>query len=401
MPIDNPSPGWSSESLSNGSGLRQSKPLYLKITETLRSRILRGEWAEGDAIPTRRALAAELKTTHATIDKAISELIREGIVSATVGSGTYVKRKGAPPAARAATNASQRIGVILGHSTFTIDPTASAKRGNYYVDVLSGIQDTVFGQHIDVAYVNVYDGPYDVIAGREFDGIIVIAPVLADLANLKSLSKTQRMIAIGISADESPDDLQLPAVDSDNRNATYQAVRHLIDLGHRQIGMINLSLQLANLYDRYRGYIDALSEARLSICPDHLLFYPNFGTASGEKQTFEWMQRLVEQDRLPTAVFSSDQVMTTDLVRALRRLSIRIPEDMSVIGFDDLPALEYGSPAISVVRQPTYDLGKTAARRLLESLAHPDAPFPEGTIRLPCEFVQRESISAPRQPTSK
>jgi DNA-binding LacI/PurR family transcriptional regulator len=403
MPVEDLNTRSSSINIPGSTFSKPSKPLYLQITEILKSRIVRGDWSEGDAIPTRRALAAELSTTHATIDKAINELIREGLVSATVGSGTYVSRQGVTSKSVISTrldsiNTSQRIGVLVRHLAFFIDPLSDPpKTAHYYVDILSGIRDSLFGRNIDVAYINIQDGaPYEQVSSRDLDGIIIIATRLAELNDLKSLAKKYKMIAVGISADESSDDLLLPAVDSDNRPAAYDAVMHLIKLGHTQIGLIDVAMDLANTYDRYRGYIDAISESRLSICPDHLLLYPNFGTADLETQILRWMRKQIDNDNLPTAIFASDLTMTTALISCMSKLNIRIPQDVSVVGFDDSPAFEYGSPAITVVRQPIYDLGRTAAQRLLESLKHKDAPFPVGTVKLACEFIERRSTAPPR-----
>lgn len=369
----------------------QTKPLYRRITDALRERIATGVWAEGDALPSRRALAQELGTTHITIDKAIGQLVKEGLLSATVGSGTYVKGPGRAETAEALPrSARRRIGVVLGTHTFFNNDTSRAKQTPYFSEVLRGIQDAFFGKDVDVNYIGMARGDYDSLLAQDFGGLVIVAPTLVDFADIKLLSTKCKLVAIGLSSDVMPGDDKLPAVDTDNYRGGYDAVRHLLDLGHTHIGLINLSLHQANMYDRYRGYIAALAEAGACIAPEHLLIYPNYGNTSHAMMIERWLTKLHEEGKLPTAIFSCDQAMTESVMDALGKLSIAIPQQMSLVGYDDTVRFEYNTPSITVVRQPLYETGRRAAERLLESLA-PDAPSPEGTDHLPCELIIRQS----------
>ncbi|BDI30076.1 arabinose metabolism transcriptional repressor [Capsulimonas corticalis] len=375
----------------------QTKPLYQRITDALRERIATGVWAPGDALPSRRALAQELGTTHITIDKAIRQLVKEGLLSATVGSGTFVKSRDEAntDASAQARSGRSRIGVVLGTHTFTNEDASRARQIPYFSEVLQGIQDTFFGKDVDVNYIGLARGDYESLPLEDFAGLIVIAPTLSDIDDIRLLNQKCRIVAVGISSDVTEEDKQLPAVDTDNVQGAYDAVQHLLSLGHTKIALVNASVQQSNLYDRYCGYIAALSDARVSIAPEHLLLYPAYNNVSHEVLIERWLSRLQEENRLPTAILSCDLQMTLFVLDVLARHEIKVPEQISVVGYDDAIQFQYHQPPITVVAQPIYTAGKRAAERLMESLESPDGAYPIGTIRLPCELIVRKSTAPP------
>jgi DNA-binding LacI/PurR family transcriptional regulator len=378
-------------------------PLYRRIQEALRGRIAQGEWSIGQALPNRRALCAEFGTTRVTLDKAIHELVRDGWLHSAAGSGTYVSAPGAVARARSVARKSRltrhhyRIGVVLGPNGV---PGASEEDiANYFFGPLyQGIRDGLCGKPVGVSYDHVEDGDYDGFCRRStLDGVIIVAPQLRDLPMLRKLAASDiPFVAVAISSDTTPEDAALPCIDADNRRGAMEAVQHLLDLGHRQIALVNLALSHANHRDRMEGYQQAMARAGVLVHPDHLVLYPEYNLAVFQAQIEDWLKRVLNTPQQPTAIFVCDHLMTLVTLRALRQHGLRVPEDISVIGFDDPLSAADLTPPLTAVRQPTYRLGRRASSLLIRHLEEIGAHSAlRGTEKLPTELIVRDSTCAP------
>lgn len=160
----------------------------------------------------------------------------------------------------------------------------------------------------------------------------------------------------------------LPWVGTDNRYGAYLAVKHLIGLGHRRIGHIRGLFACSE--ERYQGYCDALREAGLPLDPA-LVLQGDFEIASGQacaRVFFAMPER-------PTAIFVGNDQMAYGVLAAAEQRGVRVPHDVAVVGFDDIPLSAHIRPALTTVRQPFFEMGQCAAELLL-SLADPNASFP-------------------------
>ena len=111
-----------------------------------------------------------------------------------------------------------------------------------------------------------------------------------------------------------------------------------------------------------------------------------------QPQGYEGAQRLLSLDERPTAIFASNDMMAFGVMEAARERGLRLPEDLSIVGFDDIPQSPYVHPALTTVRQPLEEMGRSAARLLLKYIAHPSAEIER--IELPTRLVIRESCQA-------
>jgi DNA-binding LacI/PurR family transcriptional regulator len=223
---------------------------------------------------------------------------------------------------------------------------------------------------------------------QQVDGLILSGPrsddpVLADLAQ-----EHFPLILHGRLVDSS-----LPCVDVDNKAGAYQAVTHLIGLGHRRIGFIsNAPLFYSGTQDRFAGYAQALAE--FDIPRDEELvrsgaFLPESGRAA--------MEALLSLPQRPTAVFVASDVVAIGAMGAIQSAGLQIPDDMAVVGFDDIFLAAHLQPPLTTVRVPAYGLGWTAARVLL-SLIEGDEDV--SSVWLETELVIRESCGASRSANS-
>jgi LacI family transcriptional regulator len=170
----------------------------------------------------------------------------------------------------------------------------------------------------------------------------------------------------------------------DNESAAHGAVTHLVRLGHRRIAIVGGPSDADTARERLRGYDRAFREARIPGAPE-LVKEGNFREAAGLILTRE----LLDLDDPPTAIFSVNNLTTIGVLRALRERHMRIPEDVSVVGFDDIPAAELLDPPLTVVQQPTYRMGAQAAELLIRRIREPEAPVQE--VLLSASLVIRGS----------
>jgi DNA-binding LacI/PurR family transcriptional regulator len=175
----------------------------------------------------------------------------------------------------------------------------------------------------------------------------------------------------------------LPYVDMDNRGGARDAVSYLLERGRSQVATIAGPQDMCAGVDRLAGYRDALAQHR-----DHppLIAYGTFTQQSGEQA----MADLLEREPGLDAVFAASDLMAVGALRALRRAGRRLPDDVAVVGFDDLELATMTEPALTTVRQPTVEMGRQMANLVLALAERPHAPRARGLI-LPTELVIRQS----------
>lgn len=180
------------------------------------------------------------------------------------------------------------------------------------------------------------------------------------------------------------DDPGLLYVDTDNRDGARQAVRHLLDTGRRRVAVITGPLDQTSAVDRLDGYLDALGTAR----PDPaLLAHGDFTTESGERATADLLGRSAEP---PDAIFAANDLMATGALRALRAHGLRVPQDVAVVGYDDLDPATGAEPALTTVRQDVAGMGAMMADLLLRRLDGTWDPEPSPVVT-PAHMVLRAS----------
>lgn len=181
--------------------------------------------------------------------------------------------------------------------------------------------------------------------------------------------------------------LSLDVVDVDNQDAGRRATRHLLDIGRRRVAQIAGPVAWKAADDRAAGYGAALQEAGNAVAPTLTIRADGWGAAAGYAAAAELLERGVAFD----ALFAHADSLGVGALRALRERGRRVPEDVAVVGFDDLPYAAYADPPLTTMRQPAAEAGRLATRRLVERVTAPAGP--KEVIRLRAELVVRESSS--------
>jgi len=241
-----------------------------------------------------------------------------------------------------------------------------------------------------------------VVSSLNLDGSR-IRPWLANLAERKSdgllmavyqldAKQIQRVKSLGIPVvlidpvgQPGPD---LTTVGAANWEGGYSATEHLLQLGHKRIAMIGGREDLQCSSAREDGYVSALRRAGVALDPA-LIVPGDFSMEAGEAAA----RKLLELPDRPTAIFTGNDGQALGAYRAARAAGLRIPEDLSIIGFDDIPAAEWVEPGLTTIRQPVVQMAETAMRALLRHLDG-DEELPQ-RIELGTELVVRGSTAPP------
>jgi len=183
-----------------------------------------------------------------------------------------------------------------------------------------------------------------------------------------------------------------PAVGAANWQGGYNATEYLIKLGHTRIGFITGSKDLGAAIDRLEGYKFALQVHHIPEDP-HLIYEGTFSQPDG----YAGGSALLDLDETPTAIFASNDVMAMGAMDAIRSRGLRVPEDVSILGFDDIPQAAMVRPALTTVRQPLEEMGRLATQMLIDKLKNPAKEL--GRIELPTQLIVRDSTLSPKDRT--
>jgi len=216
---------------------------------------------------------------------------------------------------------------------------------------------------------------------------ILIAPAREESPTISEAFTNGLPIVI---VDRQMTDIQIDTVLVDNFKGSLSAVRHLIELGHEKIGVISGPLYLTSGRERYAGYLQAMSDAHLEV-RSNLTRFGDYRQSSGYTLALE----LFTSSDPPTALFVANNVMTLGALNAIHQIGRKIPDEIAVIGFDDLPWAVSLNPPLTTIAQPTFEIGTKAAELLLARIAN--GTRPPRTVRLNTSLIVRESCGALRK----
>jgi LacI family transcriptional regulator len=249
---------------------------------------------------------------------------------------------------------SYTIGLVLCQSAQQIFTDA------FLPQVILGVEQAAIQQgfHVLLKPVDPKEagGYARLISENHVDGILLSGPRQDDAALMKLHQQRVPILLMG----QLPN-TDIPFVDVDATAGAELAVNHLIELGHQSIGMItNAPLDYTSAQQRRDGYVRALQNANFSVDGQYVK-EGNYTPGSG----FEAMRALLELVPRPTAVFVASDVVAMGALLAVKQAGLRLPEDIALVGFDDIPLAEYFDPPLTTVRLPAYELGWAGGERLI------------------------------------
>lgn len=218
-------------------------------------------------------------------------------------------------------------------------------------------------------------------AGRMSDGLILAAPRMKD-NEIRTLSAMVPLVVVDTHV-HSPDVIDVYV---DNKAGAQEAVEYLIAHRHRRIGFIGGPHGVWNSRRRRNGFESALAAHKIPLAPE-LVFEGGFLFEDGIAAC-DYFLDLADP---PTAVFSSNDLMAVGLIQRARQRGLSVPEDLSVVGFDDIPLASYITPALTTVRHPMFEMGRRAVELLLAQLNSSEVVSERGTLKN--SFVERSSVT--------
>jgi len=203
-----------------------------------------------------------------------------------------------------------------------------------------------------------------ILDNKRLDGYILLTQEVTDVVINKLRDREIPMVLVG-HGQSNPD---LNSVDVDNFSGAYQATNHLIELGHKRIGVIMARPEMREAIDRIEGYKKALKDAGLEISEDYIAL----GDYS-QKHGYDAIKQWVKQGLDFSAVFCMSDTLAMGALLALEKENISVPEQVALVGFDDLPFSQYTIPPLTTIRQPIYQKGKQAAGLLINQIENENA----------------------------
>jgi DNA-binding LacI/PurR family transcriptional regulator len=190
--------------------------------------------------------------------------------------------------------------------------------------------------------------------------------------------------------------MQVDCVTADHWKGGFDVTMHLIELGHRLIGFVGIAAADASALRRYQGHRAALEKAGLTVGPEYTVGPAHAPAFATQDDGYDGMLRLAKLAEPPTAVLARNDSAAIGVLRAAHTLGMKVPEDLSVAGFDNIPLAAFWTPALTTVAQPIREQGKIAARILLEKIEGKSTAAGE-TRTMECELVVRESTGRSRR----
>ncbi|MFO7167791.1 MAG: LacI family DNA-binding transcriptional regulator [Chloroflexota bacterium] len=308
----------------------------------------------------------------------ISQATRDRIAAAIRTVGYVPRTNGRRSAARAF------VGMLVEQLPLPVHAD------HFYSGVVAGLQSEAdrLGYNLALSVVDPQQGGLPrLIAEQQVAGVIAIGG--GDITDALLDRLADEGIPL-VAVDNQSRTRQIDCVVTDNQQGGYEVTRHLIELGHRRIAFICGPAKYKSLGERYQGYRQALLEAGIPL--EEELVQPAISSGLPRKG-YKEMRQLLELDPLPTAVFAASDRTAVGALEAIRERGLRVPDDISLVGFDGVALGEHADPPLTTVRTRNYEMGVVAMQRLDTLIAGRGvAPM---KIVLYTDLVVRQSTAPP------
>ena len=390
----------------------RTKVLHTQLMAYFRERILDGRLRAGTRLPADGELATQYQISRDTVRQALALLSHEGLIERVQGRGTFVSQP--PSTSSPVTQLKQKqIGLVLNRTL----------RTQVNMNLLVGVEQAAksHGYSVSFSYAegNQEQQARDIARLRANHVLGMIIYLTGDSSHDASIQQLQADHVPLVLIDRYLADLAIDYVGLDNIGGGYRATEHLLILGHRRIGFIfsyEETLQTTSVYERWQGYCKALqkygvpydealvapdlnpcyqaAELPIDSAPyDETAVVPDFRHLhTGPSSLHEGLVEFLERPDRPSAIFAVNDYVALDVMQAAKAIHLRIPEDLAVVGFDDMEFAAHVNPPLTTIKQPFIDIGLRAGT-LLISRIEGIVGVPKH-IELPTNLIIRESCGA-------
>lgn len=345
-----------------------TEPLYKKIKEVLEKEMEQGVYPVGGQLPTEKQLSEKYQVSRITAKRALTELERAGLIFRIQGKGSFVKEI---PSSKLSYYPNKANKIL-----FILPPAYDLSVGNFTEGLLPVMQE----HQVEVVIENsnfFLNKTADALI-KEYNGLIYYAEdTLSYFDVLASLSLKGFPV---VSLDKKEFELDFPTILSDNLAGGFSATHFLIQQKHSRIAYFyGNSLHLQSVRSRYLGYLKALEKAKLSF-------------HSSSNQPTEITNDLIDYwlSHNVTAIICENDIVAIKLMKRVKEKGVKIPNDISIIGFDNIQAAHYVEPALTTIAQNFKQIGTLSALTLLKWIQ--SGKKPQDSV-VPVTLVQRKSTT--------
>jgi len=266
----------------------------------------------------------------------------------------------------------------------------------FFTTIARGVEDVAGPRGFGVMFCNTDESESEemdylqMLIQRQVDGVLLV-PAGNSVEPLRLLRAQGVPVVV---LDRRVNSRRVDQVRTDSVAGAYTLVRHLVELGHRRIAILTGRRIISTSVDRVAGYQKALAEVGVDV-DQSLVRYGGYGLAGGYRMAHE----VLAASPQPTALFAANNFIAFGALQALHEAGLRVPEDISLVCFDDLPEEWLIDPFLTVVGQPAYEMGHRAAELLFERLDGDDSKTARAIV-LPGEFIVRRSSAPPSRATA-
>ena len=276
------------------------------------------------------------------------------------------------------------------NTTKSIGMIVTTSESPYFAEIIHAVEDHCYRQGYSLFLCNTQNDPekiknhVEMLAKKRVDGLLVMCSEYTQhsLDVLSSFSSVPMVVM-----DWGPN-TDTDIIEDNSFTGGYLATKHLIDCGHKAIGLIAGELDKTTARTRYEGFVKAMNETNLPIHENWIMegfFEPEDG--------YECMNKILAQDSLPTAVFCCNDVMALGAISAITEKGLRVPDDISIIGYDNIHSSRFYAPPLTTIHQSKSRLGAQAVNLLFERIANKDNDNHEKhRIAIHPELVIRKSV---------
>ncbi|MGE5598839.1 MAG: GntR family transcriptional regulator [Bacteroidota bacterium] len=351
-------------------------PRFYQLYKQIRDRIQAGEYPPLAQIPSQQQLMEGYGVSLITVRRALERLTAEGYITREHGRGCFVAPE---PNWLSSRERAIHLGVLV-----------SSMQNSFFPEIIGGMESFLAGKDARLVIAHTRwqaEAEQAYIAHFLDQGCngLLISPA-QDAEAYRSLLRSGVPF---IFFNHYYDDPEFSYVVTDDRDGAAQAVRHLLELGHRRIGAVIGGRDLLTASERAEGYRSAMRDGVGDRCEDLLVQVDTFTFDEGREGLLTLLHRRPDL----TAVFCSSEILAVGAAAALAERSRRIPQDVSLVAFGDSDTARFFQPTLTTVGQPTAEMGRRAMELLWEAMnAGPGAP---SQIRLPCHLIARASTAPP------
>ena len=373
-----------------------SIPFHVQLLSQLRQLILSGQLDPGSRLPSEAELQSRLEISRSTIRQALNNAKAEGLIERVTGKGSFVT---------SSPNAKAKLDLI-GYITFGF-------RSDMQVKLLSGAESVTKARGYGILFchsnrdIKEENRLLDQLIKDKIRGIL-IWPAMEEDKSRRIFQLAAKSLIPLVLIDRTLKGLEYDYVISENYAGAYTATEFLVKLGHKRISFLSQPiLRLITVAERLRGYRQAVKDAGLKPLDPVLVGTPNLElmaediiptlSASSSKEIEQIARYLAEPDR-PTAIFAMNDLVAMQALKAANLAGLRVPDHLSIVGFDDMDIVAHLEVPLTTVSQDTSYMGRRAAELLFERVEGYNGP-PRREV-IPTHLQIRASTKSPFSPQS-